>query len=253
MSARNEVSCEEITGPEASLVISRLGRRARMDDLRGKVGYLMVSVKNPNFPARLVGAFCDLAESQFARGEVILFDTPYAATIAATEVRASVRDRKLSTLREVAREKRRFFEKTLAKRDTSLPIRSFDDVEREVDPILIREVRGAFQREGPFRRVVLDRAREVIPEEIPDEALPRFAEFLVREIPVLCHLYYHEGEESVVDVYPGEPFDLFWDIERGRYSDELPEISRRAGRSPGVICVDVRTERRRERKRSVAG
>ncbi len=234
-----EVNSELANRDDASLIVSRLGERTGLTDLQGKIGYLMVSVKNPSFSTRLVNTFCDLVETHLGSGEVILVETPYAVTISATEADEAVRRRRLERLQRVAGERRRFVEKILAKRSTVVPVRSFDQVEREVAPELIHEVRHAFEIEGPFRRAILDRAREVVPASIPDALLPGFAEFLVFEIPVLCSLYYAAGEPGVVDVYPGEIPELFWDIERGRYSDELPGISRLAERSPGLIYVEV--------------
>jgi hypothetical protein len=236
----HEVIFEPINRLDASLIVSRLGNKAGIADLHGKKGYLMVSVKNPNFSTRLVNTFCDLVETHLGGGEVILVDTPYAATISATETDEAVRRRELANLHHVAGEKRRFVDRILARRATFVPVRSFDQVAREVAPALLHEVRRAFDIEGRFRQAILDRAREVAPVTIPDALLPGFAEFLVSEIPVLCSLYYASGEPGVVDVYPGEIPQLFWDIERLRYANELPGISRLAEHSPGLIYVDVR-------------
>ena len=240
MSGLHEVIFEPIDRCEATLIVSRLGKRAGLADLQGKSGYLMVSIKNPNFSARLVNAFCDLVETHLAGGEVILVDRPYTSTISATEVDETVRRREIANLHRIAGEKRRFVERILAKRATFVPVRSFDQVEREVAPSVLHEVRHAFEVEGRFRRAILDRTREVAPATIPDALIPRFAEFLVSEIPVLCSLYYARGEPGVVDVYPGENLQVIWDIERGIYADELPRISRLAEHSPGLIYVDVR-------------
>jgi hypothetical protein len=226
----HEVISQRIDRREAILWVSRLGKRAGLADLQGKSVYLMVSVKNPNFSARLINAFCDLVETHLGRGEVILVDIPYASTISAIEADETVRRRELEDLHRVTGEKRRFVERILAKRATLLPMYSFDQVKREVAPSLLHEVRGAFEIEGRFRRAILDRSREVAPPTIPDALLPRFAEFLVAEIPVLCSLYYARGEPGVVDVYPGEILQIIWDIERGRYADELPGISPRSVR-----------------------
>jgi hypothetical protein len=241
----HEVIFEPIDRREATLVVSRLGKKANLADLQGKNGYLMVSVKNPNFSTRVVNTFCDLVETNLGGGEIILVDTPYAATISETETNEAVRRRELADLHRVTGEKRRFVEKILAKRGTFVPVRSFGQVAHGVAPALLHEVRRAFEIEGRFRRAILDRAREVVPATIPDTLLPRFAEFLVSEIPVLCSLYYARGEPGVVDVYPGENSQLFWDIERLRYADELPGISQLAERSPGLIYVDVRLNKPR--------
>jgi hypothetical protein len=236
----HEVISERIDRREAALWVSRLGKRAGLTDLQGKRVYLMVSVKNPNFSARLISTFCDLVETHFGRGEVILVDTPYASTISAIEANETVRRRELEDLQRVTNERRRLVERILAKRSEILPVYSFDQVKREVSPPLLLEVRTAFELETRFRQAILDRSREVAPATIPDALLPRFAEFLVCEIPVLCFLYYARGEPGVVDVYPGEIPEIFWDIERGLYADELPGISRLAERSPGLIYVEVR-------------
>ncbi|MFY9838473.1 MAG: hypothetical protein WAK55_18770 [Xanthobacteraceae bacterium] len=239
-SAPYEVIFHRVDQGEAVLWVSCLGKRAGIADLQGKNGYLMVSVKNPSFSGRIINTYCDLVARHFGRGEVILVDTPYASTISAIEDDETVRGQKLANLNRLADEKRRFIERILAKRALCLPVRSFDQVARAISPSLLYEVRSAFEREGRFRRAILKRTREVVPAIIPDTLLPRFAEFLVSEIPVLCFLYYGHGEPGVVDVYPGENLQIIWDIERGLYVDELPGISRLAERSPRLIYVDIR-------------
>jgi hypothetical protein len=234
-----EIIAEPIDRRDARLIVSRLGNRATLADIQGKNGYLMISVKNSNFSTRLVNAYCDLVETHLGAGEVILVDTPYAATIMATEMDETLRKRELENLHRLAGQRRRFVERILVGRGIVIPIRSFNEVDRDVAPALRHEVRCAFEAEGRFRKALLQRTREVIPYTIPDALIPRFAQFLVCEIPVLCHLYYACGMPGVVDVYPGENPQLFWDIERGRFADELPGISKLAEGSPGLIYVDV--------------
>ncbi len=230
---------EVIEHRNARLTVSRLGNRASLADLDGKRGYLMVSVKNSSFTTGVVETFCDLAETHFAAGDIILFDKPYAAPILAGEADGPERRRKLDNLRKAASDRRRFLETILSRRRASIPLRSFAQVEAEVAPALRWEVREAFEAGGQFRLALLERSRAVLPAAVPDELLPRYAEFLVSEIPVLCHLYYAHCGPSVVDVYPGENPELFWDIERGRFADELPQTTALAKRSPGLIFVDV--------------
>src|SRR5438067_4305254 len=143
-----EIISQRFDQPEAVLWVSRLGKRAGLADLEGKNGYLMVSVKNPNFSRRLLNTFCGLVETHLGRGEVILVDTPYASTISAIEADDAVRRRQLEDLHRVTYEKRRFVERILAKRATVLPMYSFDQVKREVAQPLVDEVRAAFEIEG---------------------------------------------------------------------------------------------------------
>lgn len=239
MDGLHDIMAEPFELREARLVVSRLGNRATLGDLKGKTGYLMISIKNSNFNTRLVSSFCDLVETHLGAGEVILVDTPYAATILATEMDEARRNRELENLSRLAGQRRRFVERILSARSIVMPVRSFDEIEREVVPMLREEVSRAFGVEGRFRNALLQRTREVIPYTISDALIPRFAQFLVCEIPVLCHLYYARGRPGVVDVYPGENPQLFWDIERGRFADELPGISKLAEGSPGLIYVDV--------------
>lgn len=243
MDGLHELIAEPVESVAARLVVSRLGRKATLADLDGKRGYLMVSVKNSDFTRGIVQTFCDLVETRLGAGEVILVDTPYAEPIRASEADEAQRKRKLDNLQKATADRRRFVESILARREAAIPIRHFDDVEGMVTPALRGEVRHAFKAGGPFRKAVLARTREVIPPAVPDALIPRYAEFLVSEIPVLCHLYYAGGTPGVVDVYPGENPQLFWDIERGRYENELPAISALAGRSPGLIYVDVAPRR----------
>jgi hypothetical protein len=229
---------------DSRLIVSRIGSPASLADLDGKRGYLMVSVKNCCFTTQVVETFCDLVESHLDSGEVILVDAPYLAPILASERDGKLRRRKISNLQKAASDRRRFVETILARREINIPIRDFAEVERDVAPDLRREVRHAFESDGQFREALLARSREVIPATVPDALLPRYAEFLVSEIPVLCHLYYAGGAPGVVDVYPGENPPLFWDIERGHFAGALPQITALAARSPGLVYVDVAPGRR---------
>lgn len=50
-----------------------------------------------------------------------------------------------------------------------------------------------------------------------------FLNFQIQEIPVLIYLYYFE--DWLIDIYPGENFEIFKQIEAGAWSSELPYIS----------------------------
>jgi hypothetical protein len=239
MGGLHELIAEPVERDDLRLVVSRLGSKATLADLEGKRGFLMVSVKNTNFTARTVETFCDLVDRHLDAGEVILVDTPYLAPILANEPDGDSRQRKIANLHKAAADRRQFVEKILARRGARISIRDFDEVDRAVAPEFHREVRLAFESGGCFREALLARSREVIPPVVPDAGLAPYAEFLVSEIPTLCHLYYASGAPGVVDVYPGENPQLFWDIERGRYEKELPAITGLVARSPGLIYVDV--------------
>ncbi|HEX3065757.1 MAG TPA: hypothetical protein VHQ39_09760 [Dongiaceae bacterium] len=239
MGGLHELIAEPFERDDVRLVVSRLGSKATLADLEGRRGYLMVSVKNTNFTAQTVETFCDLAERHLSAGEVILVDTPYMAPILASESDGDSRQRKIANLHKAAADRRQFVEKILARRSARISIRDFDEVDRTVAPEICREVRLAFESGGRFREALLARSREVIPPAIPDASMAPYAEFLVSEIPVLCHLYYASGAPGVVDVYPGENPQLLWDIERGRYEQELPAITGLVAQSPGLIYVDI--------------
>ena len=59
---------------------------------------------------------------------------PYLAPILASEPDGELRRRKIANLQKAASDRRRFVETILARRELSIPIRDFAEVERDVAP-----------------------------------------------------------------------------------------------------------------------
>lgn len=229
---------------DVSLTITNLGRAHGLDDLRSATGYLMISVKNRSFSNRLIDSFCRFAAERLSEGVLIVVDGPYVHNVLASKLREQEQRKELETLRRISDENHRRVERILARHEGArLSLRAWSDAEEATPEWLVREVASAFARRGRFYRDVLDRTREVIPNVQGTEGLERFSQFMIREVPVLCGLYYLGGAGRVVDCYPGENPALMWNIERGVYADELPGISRIASGSEGLIYVDFRGRR----------
>lgn len=47
-----------------------------------------------------------------------------------------------------------------------------------------------------------------------------FLEFQIQEIPILINIYYNYG--YLIDVYPGKPFEFYFSLEQGEWSNIMP-------------------------------
>lgn len=231
----------EAFGDDFVFELSTLRGGARLGDFAQRSAWLMISVKNPAFSNRLVDGFCRLVIAHgFREASVTIVDTPYVANIHANQHDPQRAVAEVEKLQRIAAEQRARCEKVLRRHPAAgICLRPWAGLEQSIPQWMRDEVHAAFMAPGRFRADVLARTRAVVPDDIPDEQLPRFAQFLVRELPVLAGLYYLE-RSSIVDVYPGENLDLIWSIERGSYARELPGITALAQASDGLVYVDFR-------------
>lgn len=220
--------------------ITNLHQPYNIEALSDKVGFLMISVKNRYFSNRLIEHYCHFVEHHLARGYIVVVDAPYFANISANDLDDATRGRELTKLERISAECHHRVRRIL-KRQPSGRVEElvWGELERSAPDWLSLEVASAFQLKGRFHRDIIERTRETIPLSMNEHQLETFSQFLVREIPVLCYVYYMYADE-IVDVYPGECPDFFWQFERGFYSHELPRISALARRSRGLIYVDFR-------------
>ncbi|MDX5362896.1 MAG: hypothetical protein LPJ91_01900 [Pseudazoarcus pumilus] len=231
----------EAFGDDFVLDLSTLRGIGCIRDFAQRSAWLMISVKNPAFSNRLVDGFCRLVgEIGFRQGFVTIVDTPYMANILANRHDPVQAEAEVVKLQRISAEQQARCRKVLRRHSACcIALRSWAELDQGMPQWLRAEVQAAFQAPTRFRADLLARTRLVVPEAVPDERLPQFAQFLVEELPVLLGLYYLEPD-SIVDVYPGENLALVWNVERGLYADELPGITALARASDGLAYVDFR-------------
>jgi hypothetical protein len=110
--------------------------------------------------------------------------------------------------------------------------------ERLVPEKLRAEIHSAFLLERRVYSVLLDQIRVNVADMENIEELKQASVFLLNEIPVLLFIYYILIPD-VIDVYPGPQAEFFWELERGKFSEEMPISTELAFRSEGLIYADV--------------
>ena len=209
-------------------------------DLRGRIGLLAISVRNPRFSNCLIAAFCRAAQECLAGGVVTVVDRPYERNVAAGGGTPEEQRRRIETLRRVAAETRVRVARIVAKHAGPISIEPWDALAAQTPERLIRGIRAAWERRGRFYADVLAQSRAVLPSVPAGDALESYAEFLLEELPVLLHRYYQHPEE-VVDIYPGPQPALFWRIEAGAYADEMPDVAQGLCARAGLIYAHAWT------------
>jgi len=224
----------------ARLSISTLGPLLELEGLRGKTGYLMISVKNPKFSNALIETYCAFSAEFLARSYLTVVDTPYFANIAANEYDVETTASEIDKLKDISRETVTRIGRIVAKYSAApITLLSWREIERETPTWLVEEIHAAFRSKGCFYRDIIDRTRAVMPGNIPESRLEAFSQFLIQELPVLFYIYFLR-DPGLADFYPDENPDLIWKIERGFYGAELPQLTALAARGPRVIYVDFR-------------
>lgn len=226
------------------LNIYNLQRRCSASTLKGKSGFLMISIKNKNFSNRLIEYYFDFVNRYLESGFVTIVDTPYIHNIYARYRDEVTRQIEIKKLERIADENNRRITRLLGKSGVrNIEQISWANLEKQVPEWLHNEVESAFNGKGKFYNDILERTKEIIPQGILDnDNLESYSQFLVKETPVLCTQYYLKGDR-IVDIYPGEIPDFLWKIESGYYSDELPGISEIASKSSGLVYIDFRLKK----------
>lgn len=224
--------------------IYSLRKHYEIYDLRQKPGFLMISVKNKSFSNQLIESYFDFAESHLTKSFITIVDTPYFHNIIARNYDEETKQAEIKKLERISDENHRRVTRLLKKREPhNIKLISWTELERQTPQWLHEEVSLAFNYRGQFYQDIVNRTSEVIPQEAIEETqLEAYSQFLLEEIPILCNQYYLQ-KNNIVDVYPGENPDLFWRIEAGYYSDELPRLSKAAMQGSGLIYVDFRLDK----------
>jgi tRNA-dependent cyclodipeptide synthase len=221
------------------LAISARSAPFGTNDLAGRTGHMMISIKNRVFNARLIDAFCGFAGRHLARAHVTVVDTPYLHNVAAIYADPAERERKAASVFTLADERVRQVRKLLARHDPKkISLHSWNDLAAAVPQWLTDEIKTAFNRRGRFRAALTEQCRRMVNGYASAGDPDAFELFLLEETPVLLYAYYlfHDG---IVDFYPGVIGDYFWEIEQGVFSDELPRTTELARRHPGLVYVEL--------------
>jgi hypothetical protein len=209
-------------------------------DLAGRVGFLMISIKNRLFTSSLIKAYCRFATEQLLGGCVTVVDRPYVYNVLAASHERSARRTQISAIRRLGEERRRQAAKLISKYDEErIEFVSWNQLAMLTPKWLWAEVRTAFRNKGKFHSDLLEQTQLNIGGPLQNTALESYARFLVEETPVLLYCYYM-FRGGIVDVYPGEIADYFWRLERGDYARELPQTTALATTHAGLIYVDFR-------------
>ena len=93
-------------------------------------------------------------------------------------------------------------------------------LENPIYYLIEEEVKRAFDMRGIFYSIVKRHVSMVLGVSFID-ADNNWSRFILSEIPTLIFLYYCKYP-GLIDIYPGEQFDLFWNIENGNLKADLP-------------------------------
>ncbi len=231
-------------GSGIRVLISSLTNRYTFECLKGKTGFLMISVKNPNFSRMLIDHYCSFVQKYLVTGYITIVDLPYTQNIlAGYEDENSIR-REIEKLERITKEINRLVEKVLSNyQPGGISLLSWTSLSKKTPLWLKKEVADGFQLRGKFYSDILTQVKRVLKTLLAEGEAEKFAGFLLDEFPVLFYIYYiFQG--SVLDFYPGETPDIIWKLELGHYADELPGISKIAMEGEGLTYADFQEEKR---------
>jgi hypothetical protein len=215
-----------------------------VEDLAGRVGFLMISIKNRLFTSALIRAYCRFATEHLAAGCVTVVDRPYIHNVAAVSHDPSANARQMNGIRRLGEDRRQQAQKIIDNYDRGrIEFISWDDLAAQTPRWLEAEFRTAFENRGQLHSDLLEQTSRMSGESCDQATLERRALFLVEETPALLYSYYlFRG--GIADFYPGELASYFWRIERGDYAEELPRTTELAATHQGLLYVTFRDGRR---------
>ena len=196
--------------------------------------YLFFSVKNKRFERDLLKYIISHHFCDFNKRCIVMVDKPYLENLKA-DFSGTLLQEKIDNLSTIRSEKILCLNNAVEDmKKTNIDIPEYDlihwsQIEREVSPQLRNEILHAIDmKNGLFRRDVLAEVSHVL-NKTPEEAVNYIGFFKV-ELPVLFHVYYEL--DGSVDIYPGNNTPIVWNLENGKYLEELPMLSHLANKSP---------------------
>ena len=223
-----------------AVALTALRRPPALDDLDGRGGVLMISIKNRAFCGRLIGAWCEFAARHLARPYITIVDAPYLHNIDAQTADEEERARRKDRVFQLSDERKRNVERILRRPGNDcIRLIPWSELADGVPSWMTEEVRSAYAAGGPFRSAVAAHCRASVGAYDQAASPEAFELFLLEEVPILLYAYYL-FEDGLTDFYPGPNPPLLWRIEAGEFVNELPQCTAAAKSHPGLIFGEVR-------------
>lgn len=182
------------------------------------------SVRNRSFSKDFFQKAIKLMAGTASKGRIAIFDYPYSYNDAALRGENNPMRADIMKNKKIGDQKERMVEKVR----TKLYADTIEIVRWELfcnNPV-IKRIRDEFSESisvnNTLRKQLMEQALSWLEKtgRVDEES---FLNFQIQEIPVLIYLYYFE--DWLIDIYPGENFEIFKQIEAGAWSSELPYIS----------------------------
>ena len=199
------------------------GRTPQLD--RSEQLFIGFSVRNRSFCKDFFRKATLLCKQSFRELLVAIFDMPYAYNEAAEEGIRKPSDEQVRCALRIGDERSRMVEKILNKGNNNInwSIQRWSSLDNVMVCKMREELRKALEESTELKEELLHFAIQWLKKNgrvNPED----FLEFQIQEIPVLTNIYYHHN--FLVDIYPGDPFMFFFDLERGKWEKILPIATR---------------------------
>lgn len=196
--------------------------------------FLAVSLKNKSFSSRwLEAAFQDFGAFD-ANVTVTLVDVPYFEN-ARNSFQGEILKREILKLEAIKQENESRILSLIPKFPCKSRFIAWELLEQQTDSRIKNELNSAYSKKGKVYDLLRGQTQKVVRNNM---CFPSHDSFLLSEIPVLIDIYYNKFTDSI-DVYPGEQFSFFWELESGKLKDELPLMTAMALDSKGHIYANV--------------
>jgi hypothetical protein len=213
-------------------------RIVQPNSLRNRLFLIAVSLRNPRFSnIWLRSTFKDISALD-GQIHLCLVDGPYVERAKERSAEADL-GRQLAILHRQREEQERRLKRLASSFGDRVLLFGWNQLERLVPRALFRELEAAYYSRGSVYKTLLDQIKRSLPDTVPAEEVENSSAFLLNEFPVLTYIYYKPREFPLIDVYPGPQAPFFWLLEKGCFSDELPQATELAKASPGLIYADV--------------
>jgi hypothetical protein len=180
-----------------------------------------ISVRNRRFSADFIHKFMSLCQQRRLEGLVVIFDEPYAWNDAADRGLALPTEEDLAHIREIGDQRTRMVQRVMRRfGDSAVALKRCWDISNSSTYREIRDefVKGIDQSRQLFDRMVDQSRNFLITKNEVDWR--RYLGFQTVEIPMLIELYYVLGYH--IDIYPGDSFPFFTELENGLWEKQLP-------------------------------
>lgn len=210
-------------------------------DVRGRIAWVFISIKNRSFNRDYINRFIHLCETVGIEGRICAVDTPYLYNAMAELGVDMLPEAEAAKIERLSADSQRMAEKAInGKLSKRVKLVQWRDLEAETPQVYRDELTHAFQSGTAVRDMFFEHVSSVKP--ITDEQqFERFAAFFLCEVPVLMHAYYGRG--ATMDIYPGPQPAFFWQIELGEFADELPELTALTRHDRPMLFLDTHNRR----------